>query len=104
MASKKKGFSRRAGTSIRKHALQRLLPYVDNKRGFSPQVARRILLACLRAAKVMRTSEVLITKETLIIGGCNPRYIKYLETYKIKKGLRAIFAPDGSLTNIFQEE
>lgn len=104
MASKKRGFSRRAGTSIRKHSLQRMFPYIGNKRGFSSQVARRILLACLRASKIMGVSEVPITKETLEMGGCKTRYIKYLEIYKIKKGLRAVFAPDGSLTNVLEEE
>lgn len=104
MASKKRGFSRRAGTSVRKHAVHRLKPYIKkNKRGFSSKVAKRILLACKKVSKIDGTPVVPITEETLCRGGCKPRYIKYLEIYKVKKGLLAVFAPDGSLTTILEK-
>ncbi len=105
MASKKGGFSRRAGTSLRKHSVQRLLSqYVGNKKGFSEKVARRILWPCRSVAQKEGVSQVPINEETLRKGGCKERYVRYLEIYKIKKGLKAVFAPDGSLTTILQEE
>ncbi|HFC77014.1 MAG TPA: hypothetical protein ENJ27_02190 [Candidatus Moranbacteria bacterium] len=104
MASKRKGFPRRAGTAIRKHSLQRLLLYVGNKRGFSLRVARQILLACREVAQKESVTEVPINEETLLKTRRGRRCVKYLRINKIKEGIKAMFAPDGSVSNIFQDE
>ncbi len=101
MASKRKGFNRRSGSKVRKHAIQRLRQYVGNRRGYSDAIGRKILLALQRVGKQAGMANLSITPENIKNGGGRERLF---HKHKIRSGLYVVFDANWSITNVLQEE
>ncbi len=102
MSSKRKGFSRKSASKVRKHAIQRLRMYIGPQvRGYSDKIGRKILLALQRAGRRECMPSFPVSAENIKKGGGKEawfhRFIKRNDLY-------VVFGGDWSVMNIFQED